>query len=234
MRTRTPLIASVGAAVTLVACLSTTSAGATAKETAVHPSWTISNGGLYSKTSPVGGFVIDTGIPHNNIVCMEFGQPGAGAVFFKSGSIPGADIGHIKSFSLPGPCTSSVGEFDIVPGPFPWPINATSYNTRGNVTSGRVTHIHVAIHSYPSGGCSAVLDGTGPSANDGWTRFEYSISIQGSLRNENAQGTVTGLHFYNVSGCPSSITNGGPANLIFGFNIVNPKTNLEPVITPSS
>jgi len=98
---------------------------------------------------------------------------------------------------------------------FPWHLNAVSFSS--GVTTGTITGIHATL-TGPS--CSAVVDGTGATANNGKVTVKYSNST-GKL-------TTTGagnLHIYNVSGCAGLIGNGDGSSFK-GSYAISPKQTI--------
>ena len=98
---------------------------------------------------------------------------------------------------------------------FPWHLNAKTFS--GGVTTGSITGIHATL-SGPS--CSAVVDGTSATANNGMVTAKYSNST-GKL-------TTTGagnLHVYNVSGC-AGLINSGDGSSFNGSYAISPKQTI--------
>src|SRR5439155_26309399 len=90
-------------------------------------------------------------------------------------------------------------------------LNAVSFSS--GVTTGTITGIHATL-SGPS--CSAVVDGTGASDNNGRVTAKYS--------NGTGRLTTTGagnLHIYNVNGCACLIRSGDPSSFK-GSYLVSP------------
>src|SRR5215831_16469821 len=94
-------------------------------------------------------------------------------------------------------------------------LNAASFSN--GVTTGTITGIHAKL-SGP--GCSAVVDGTGASANNGKVTAKYSNST-GKL-------TTTGagnLHIYKVSGC-AGLIGSGDGSSFKGSYAISPKQTI--------
>ena len=98
---------------------------------------------------------------------------------------------------------------------FPWHLNAKTFS--GGVTHGTITGIHATL-SGPS--CSAVVDGTSATANNGMVNATYTNST-GKLAT-----TGTGnLHVYNVSGC-AGLINTGDGRLVQGLLHGDPQADI--------
>jgi len=137
----------------------------------------------------------------------------------KSGSgIAGTNIGSITKLSFSN-CTGPLSlTFTVHTTHFPWHLNAVSFSS--GVTTGTITGIHATL-SGPS--CSAVVDGTGATANNGKVTAKYSNST-GKL-------TTTGagnLHIYNVSGCAGLIGNGDGSSFKGSYTISPKQTITSP------
>jgi hypothetical protein len=123
-------------------------------------------------------------------------RPGSG--------LPGRGIGSVTALSLSrcfdGTTYTSSG--------FPWQLDALTYNAATGVAAGRVSGIHLAYTSAGSPGCSGIVDGTSPTADNGTTRFRYNNATH-TLRFIRG-GT---LHVYHNT-CPPPWHNGD--QLAFG------------------
>ena len=98
---------------------------------------------------------------------------------------------------------------------FPWHLNAKSF--KNGVTTGTITGIHATL-TGPS--CSAVVDGTGATANNGTVTATYTNST-GKLATTGAGN----LHVYNVSGC-AGLINSGDITSFKGSYTVSPKQTI--------
>ena len=101
-------------------------------------------------------------------------------------------------------------------GHLPWKLNASSF--KSGVTTGTITGIHATL-SGPA--CTATVDGTGASANNGKVKVTYTNST-GKLKVLASGGN---LHVYNVSGCAGQINN-KDATTFTGTYTVSPKQTI--------
>jgi hypothetical protein len=133
----------------------------------------------------------------------------------KSGSgIGGANLGTIKTLTFSN-CTGPLGlTFTVTNSHFPWTLSGASYNSTSGVTTGHISGIH-SVLSGP--GCSATVDGTGATANNGKVKVTYKNSTH-KLSVLAAGGN---LHVYNVSGC-AGLINSGDATTFVGAYTVSP------------
>ncbi len=141
----------------------------------------------------------------------------AGSV--KSGSgLSGSRIGSVASISF-NSCTGPLGlTFTVTSSHLPWHLNAVSFNSSTGVTSGNISGIH-AVLSGPS--CSATVDGTSPTKNNGKVAVTYTNST-GVLK---VLPTGGNLHVFRVSGCAGLIASGDPASFS-GSYTVSPKQTI--------
>jgi len=133
----------------------------------------------------------------------------------KSGSgVGGASLGTIKTLTFSN-CTGPLGlTFTVTNSHFPWTLSGASYNSTSGVTTGHIA----GIHSLLTGpGCSATVDGTGATANNGKVKVTYTNSTH-KLKVLAAGGN---LHVYNVSGC-AGLINSGDATTFVGTYTVSP------------
>ncbi len=167
--------------------------GATSSLALTATTWTVKPGGSSSGATTLRMKDTKTG---DGFAC------GSGlSVTFKSGSgLSGSNLGSVTSISA-GSCDMPVG-FGLTFSDLPYVFSADSYSA--GTTTGRIT----GIHAMGSGvGCSFVIDGTGATADNGYTVVTYSNST-GKLQFE-AGGN---LHFYDVIGCYGLFGNGDHVN----------------------
>ena len=177
---------------------------------AVAITFTISPGGAI--TAKAGKTTLTDKNTGSVLTCASSSSSGT----LKKGSgIAGTNIGSISALSF-ATCTGPLGlTFTVKTAHFPWHLNAKTFS--GGVTTGSITGIHATL-SGPS--CSAVVDGTSATANNGMVTAKYSNST-GKL-------TTTGagnLHVYNVSGCAGLINN-GDASSFKGSYAISPKQTI--------
>ena len=173
---------------------------------AVAATWTVKPGGAI--TAKAGKTTLTDKNTGSTLSCAS--SSGKGTLKHGSG-LSGAGIGTISALSFSS-CTGPLGlTFTVHTTHFPWHLNAVSFSS--GVTTGTITGIHATL-SGPS--CSAVVDGTGASANNGRVTAKYS--------NGTGRLTTTGagnLHIYNVNGCAGLIHSGDAASFK-GSYLVSP------------
>ena len=119
----------------------------------------------------------------------------------KSGrGLPGSHLVKITGGSFSG-CTIGTIAVKVAVHGLPWYLNAQTY--RSGVTHGTVTGIDLKATAT---GCSATLDGTGASKDNGMVKGTYTNGT-GKLK---LLGTGGNLHAYAVSGCLGLVRNGDP------------------------
>jgi len=86
-------------------------------------------------------------------------------------------------------------------------VNFSSYNAAKGAARGRIGHLHL---TFSGAGCTAVIDGTSATADDGQVAFRYTDSTS-QLK---VLTTFGNLHFCNVSaGCLGLINSGDTVTL---------------------
>ena len=163
---------------------------------AVAATWTVKPGGSVAATA--GKTTLTDTRSGVALSCTS----SKGAATLKSGSgLSGTGIGSITSLTF-NSCTGPLGlMFTVTTSHFPWSLNAVSFNSTSGVTTGTITGIHATL-TGPS--CSAVVDGTGATADNGMVSGTYTNST-GALKPLTTGGN---LHIYNVSGCAGLIRTG--------------------------
>ena len=184
---------------------------AAANNATVAATWSVKPGGaIAAKAGTTKLHDVNT---NQNLQCTS--SSGKGSVKKGSG-LSGASIGSITALSFSN-CTGPLGlTFTVKTSAFPWHLNAVSFS--GGVTSGTITHIHAKLTGT---GCSATVDGTGATKNNGKVKAKYSNST-GKLT------TLTGggnLHVYNVNGCAGLIKS-GDATTFSGSYAISPKQTI--------
>ena len=199
----------MSAALAGVLALSASSAIA-ATHTAVAATWTVMPGGAIS--AKAGKTTLTDKNTGSVLTCTS--SSGKGTVKGGKG-LSGTGIGTITALSFNN-CTGPLSlTFTVKTTHFPWHLNAKSFS--GGVTTGTITGIHATL-TGPS--CSAVVDGTGATANNGSVTAKYS--------NATGKLTTTGagnLHVYNVKGCAGLISNGNSASFK-GAYAISPKQTI--------
>jgi hypothetical protein len=216
-------ILAVGGAAVLVGALGATAAAPAAK------TWTIQPGGaIHAKSAR---FVLHDTATGTVMTCVpSTGFPLRVRGTLKNGSaLPGFHIGSLSAVSF-GRCTGpGLPRFARQPGSLPrriiltlqagglpWHVNLFSYNAATGVVRGTIRHLHLILGGS---GCSAVIDGTGGTADDGQVAFRYADST-GQLMVLTTSGN---LHFYDVMpGCLGLVNDGNRATLSVTY-AVSPK-----------
>ena len=198
-------------AVALAAGLSAPPAVAAAATT-----WKVSPGGSITLAKSGHVTVQDVTTGHS-LACGH--TTGTGR--FKSGSgLAGVGIGSITALSL-SDCTGPGGDPTTVKlSHLPWTLNADTYDPAitGGLTTGTISGIHAAF-SRP--GCSATVDGTSATADNGRTQIHYHNSLAKlKIRTQDSN-----LHFYNVHGCGGLINSGDPVTMAIAY-LVSPKQRI--------
>ena len=192
----------ITAAAALALGLSATTSFATTAKT-----WTVTPGGSITgkSTSPT---LTDTNTG-TKLTCKTASAAGQA----KSGKgLPGAKLATVTALSF-ATCTGPAGlTFTVKTSAFPWFLNATGYNASTGVAKGKITGGHATL-SGP--GCSATVDGTSATADNGSIAGTYTNSTH-KLK---AVPAGSNLHVYNVSGCLGLINNGDAAVLAGSFAI---------------
>ena len=132
--------------------------------------------------------------------------------------ISGANLGSIKTLTFNN-CTGPLSlTFTVTNSHFPWTLHGTAFNATSGVTTGTITGIHSKL---TAAGCSAVVDGTGATANNGKVKVTYTNGT-GKLKVLTTGGN---LHVYNVSGC-AGLIHSGDATTFSGTYTVSPKQKI--------
>src|SRR5215467_8814687 len=119
--------------------------------------WTVKPGGAI--TAKAGTTTLKDNNTGNTLTCAS--SSGKGSVKKGSG-LSGTGIGSITALAF-STCKGPLGlTFTVHTSAFPWHLNAVSFSS--GVTTGTITHIHATL-SGP--GCSATVDGTGPTKDNG-------------------------------------------------------------------
>jgi hypothetical protein len=188
MRKRLTAVLLSGGATALALGLGTTAATASS----IDATWTVSPGGSVSasgsgqvKDTKTGTVAKCTSIKMSGTAKKGKGLAGAGIATIKKGSFSGCTIASIKV------TVSTHG--------LPWKLNAVKY--KNGVTTGTITGIDLKATAP---GCTAFLDGTGASKDNGKVGASYS-NATGVLK---LLGTGGNLHAWGVSGCFGLVKNG--------------------------
>jgi hypothetical protein len=207
-RTGSALIA--GAAAALMIGASAASALAAA------PTWTVKPGGAI--TAKAGTTTLkDT----RNGLPLKCTSSIAKSTLKKGSHLSGTGIGSITAVSFSG-CTGPAGiKFTVKSNHLPWHLNAVSYNRSTGTTTGTITGIHATLSGTS---CSAAVDGTGATKNNGMVRVTYG--------NKTHKLTVLpsggNLHLYNVQGCFGLIKSGDGSSFSAAYAVSPVQTITSP------
>jgi hypothetical protein len=184
---------------------------------AAAPTWTVKPGGAAVAKSGVT-VLKDGKAPFTQLKCAS----STTKVTLKKGSkLAGAGIGSVTSVAFTK-CTGPLGiSFTVKSTHLPWHLNAVSYNKTTHVTSGTISGIH-AVLTGP--GCSAAVDGTGATKNNGMVKVTYSNKTH-KLSVLAAGGN---LHIYKVAGCFGLIHNNDPSTYTAVYGVAPLQTITSP------
>ena len=221
MRKRISTILFAGGAAALAIGLGTTSSFATTATT-----WTVKPGGSFTaKTAKTVLTDKNTGAV---LTCVSTSTTSASttAGSLKSGSGLTSPIGHLTSVKFNN-CTGPAGlTFTVTTtasSTKPWPVNATKYDSSTGLTHGNIAHIHAVLKGTNSS-CTATVDGTGATANNGKVTITHLNSKPAKLK-------VTGggnLHAYNVSGCLGALNSGDATSFTATYTLNKGQTITSP------
>lgn len=224
MHTRISTVMLAAGALALAAGASTLPAVASASTSAA--TWTVTPGGQYRAQVRDDNFwgVLDVRT-NQEIRCTVNASAWSMRLRFKKGTALSDPIGWVRSLSFPKPCfPGGMGPVTLSAAGTPWGINALGFDPGGQVTRGRLTHMHLAL-SGPH--CAAVLDGSGATANDGTAPFEYNNGPAGTLQTAYSPGSGD-LHAYQVTGCRQMLHSGDVVRLFFGYDLNRALTVTNP------
>ncbi len=178
--------------------------------------WTVHPGGSYSGTYSRASTVITDTLTGASVTCKSkiTGTLNSGT------SLPGHHIGKITAATFAGCTSSALGATTVTAVGLPWFLNALGYASP--ITRGQVTGIHLNL---VAGGCSAVVDGTTATANDGKIKFRYS-NADHALK---FIAPAVRLAFYSVSaGCLPHLHTGDAATDVATYVIAPSQTITSP------
>jgi hypothetical protein len=213
MRRRLTIVLSSGVAA-LALGIGTTAAMATTVTT-----WTVKPGGSYTAKS--GTTTLTDTVTGVALTCTSSAAAGT----LKSGSGLTNPLGTVTSNTFTG-CTGPGGlTFNVTASAsstHPWKVNATSFSS--GVTTGNISGIHAKLTGTNST-CTAVVDGTGATANNGKVKIKHSNGAPAKLK-------VTkgiNLHVYNVSaGCLGAINTGDAVTFTATYTLNKSQTITSP------
>ena len=179
--------------------------------------WTITKGGAVTAATKSFAIVDLTRKPTVSLPC----KASTAKARLKSGRrLSGVNAGTITAASTTG-CAVLGVTITVKAGHLPWHLNLVSYNSAKGVTTGTLTGIHINF-AVPAISCSAVVDGTKATANNGSVVVTYT--------NKTAKLAIlkagTKLHLFNVSkGCMGLVKNGDLIALVATYS-VTPKQKI--------
>lgn len=179
---------------------------------ATATTWTVKPGGaVTAKSGPVTLADATTGALGSCPSSTAVGSvtPGSG--------LSGTGIGTFTSLTFVA-CRSVDGAFTLTASHFPWHLNAVSSKSATGVTTGAIVGVHVLL-SNSTIPCSAVIDGTSATADNGKVKVTYRNS-PGNLTMLTTGGNLV---FYN-STC-AGIHDGDHATLSAAY-LVAPKQTI--------
>lgn len=188
----------------------------TAPALAATPTWSVKPGG--NALGKAGTTVLLDTKTGQKLTCKHL----TSKVTLKKGHhLAGAGIGLIKSLSFTG-CTGPFGlTFTVQSNHLPWKLNAVSYNKAKGITSGTITGIHATLKGNP---CSAQVDGTGLTKNNGMVKVTYNNHTHKLI----VLSSGGNLHVYKATNCAGLINSGDPSK----FSAVNAVTPLQTITSP--
>lgn len=206
MRTRLTATLLTGPAAVLAIGLSTAPASAV-----IHPpTYTANPGGAITATS--GTIKLTDTTTNVVITCTSSNAAGHLPVF------PASHVGHhfgtITALTFTS-CTSPLGSITVTASAFNYHLNIT--NNAAGITHGNITGIHFTL-SAP--GCTATVDGTSATADNGTVQFTYKNAPINKL---NILATGSNMHIYNVSGCFGLFNNGDTATPVGTYMLAPPQ-----------
>jgi hypothetical protein len=167
--------------------------------------WTIKPGGAITASAPKASFT-DTKTRSKQTCDSMFLR----ATLKHGSGLSGSRAGSISAFSF-NHCTGPLGiTLSLTATDLPWHLNLSADND--GVVSGSISHMQIKL-AAPS--CSAVIDGTSPTASDGRIKFSYS-NATGHLKTLTTGGN---LHFYHVRGCAGLFITGDPMTISANFTL---------------
>jgi hypothetical protein len=184
---------------------------APAASAAPKKTWTITKGGAVTAATKSFAIVDLTRKPTVSLPC----KASTAKARLKSGRrLSGVNAGVITAASASG-CTVAGFAITIKSGHLPWHLNLVSYNAAKGVTTGTLTGIHINF-AVPAIGCTAIVDGTKATANNGSVVVTYT--------NKTAKLAIlkagTKLHLFGVnSKCLGVVKNGDLIAIVSTYSV---------------
>jgi hypothetical protein len=198
-RTSSALIAGAAAALMIGASASSALAAA--------PTWTVKPGGTVTAKS--GTVTLIDAKTKQKLTCHSSTVK---TTLEKGSHLSGTGLGSITAVSF----SSCAGPFSIIfnvkSSHLPWKLNAVSYNRSTGTTTGTITGIHATLSGTA---CSAAVDGTGATKDNGMVRATYS----NKTHKLTVLPTGNNLHIYDVKGCLGLINNGDGSSFTAAYAV---------------
>lgn len=178
--------------------------------------WTVRPGGSFTATA--GSTTLADTRTGVALTCASSTAAGS----LKSGTgLSGSRLGSVASITFTS-CTGPAGiTFTVTSSHLPWHLNAVSFNSSTGVTTGTISGIHAMLSGST---CTATVDGTSPTKNNGKVAVTYTNST-GVLKVLTTGGN---LHIYRVSGCFGLIASGDPAAFSGSYTVSPTQTITSP------
>jgi hypothetical protein len=188
--------------------------GAAPSLAAASMTWTVRPGGAFSAASsgPVKFKDTKTG---SEIDCRSVTMSGA----LRSGRGLDSRLGRISAVTIPN-CGNFI-VFHVTAGDLPWPVLASAYDPALGTTTGTFSGVHIG---WAGPGCTAAIDGTSATANDGVAGFSYT----NGTRTMKLLASGGNLHFRYVHGCAGLIVTGDRATITGTFTVTPPQQITSP------
>jgi hypothetical protein len=175
--------------------------------------WTVKPGGTIAGAAK--NVVVTDATAGQSVTCATSSAAGS----LKTGSgLSGTGIGSITSIAFNN--CSILGMSISVTLTGTMPINATAYNATTKVVTETITKIHGSLNAS---GCSATVDGTAATANNGTVKAKFMDT--GSKLKVLSTGST--LHLYNVN-CFGVINNGDSVNFTGTYTVKPAQTITSP------
>lgn len=211
MRKRLGTILAASGAIALTIGLGSASVSASAATT-----WTVKPGGAFSGTSTLI-YLMDTNTGLA-IACTSSEVSGT----LKNGSGLTNPLATLSNATFSN-CTGPAGmTFKVPTSAFPWDLNGTSYSS--GTMKGTITGIHAVLEGINIA-CTATIDGTSATANNGNVVINHNNSAPAKLRV--LQGGDN-LHAYKVSNCLGELNSGDPMALSGTYTLTKGQTISSP------
>lgn len=175
--------------------------------------WTVKPGGKIAASAK--NVTVTDSTAGQSVTCATSSAAGS----LKSGSgLSGTGIGTITTIAFKN--CSVLGMSISVTLTGTMPLNATAYNSTTKVVTETITKIH---GSLSASGCSATIDGTGATANDGMVKAHF-MDTGSKLK---VLATGGNLHLYNVN-CFGVINSGDSVNFTGSYKVTPAQTITSP------